>query len=299
MHCMTAAGNVHARASAHPTGGATASGPSSAVSNTAMPGAAAPGMAGGTSQPGPHVPNHHVQGHHAPVIPHVALRLQRRTFAKGEYLYDVGHEARCAFIVEAGLVALTLGAVADRQRVIALAGPGDVIGAITPNLGEHRCGAVALSAEVAARVLPSGARATSATSSTSTTSSTGPATADCSAQDPDPAFTELLASAAGEQIQRLTWALEDSAHPVPARVARTLLRLGQRFGHHTGNGTVRLTLPVTHDTLASLVGAARETTTYTIQQLRQKGLLSGTRGSYHFEPGALARFADDAALAGR
>lgn len=268
MHSMTAAGNVHARASAHPSGGAPAAG--------MAPGAEAP-------------------GHLAPVIPHAALRLQRRTFAKGEYLYDVGHEAHCAFIVEAGLVAHTLGAVADRQRVIALAGPGDVIGAITPNPGEHRCGAVALSGEVAARVLPGGAGASHSTSSTSATGTT----TNCSAEAPDPAFAQLLASAAGEQIQRLTWALEDSAHPVPARVARTLLRLGQRFGHHTGNGTVRLTLPVTHDTLASLVGAARETTTYTIQQLRQKGLLSGTRGSYHFEPGALARFAEDAALAGR
>ena len=264
---MTSALNVSARTTAHPQGGAD---PSTALGGAA---ALAPHLGAAQLHDG------------APVIPTAALQLQRRTFSKGEYLYDVGHEAHSAYIVEAGLVALTLGAVADRQRVVALAGPGDVIGALSPNLMEHHSGAVALSGEVAARVLP----AVNATNHNTT------ATTETLNED----FSGLLANAAGDQIQRLTWALEDSAHPVPARVARTLLRLGERFGHHTDDGTVRLTLPVTHDTLASLVGAARETTTYTIQQLRKKGLLAGTRGSYRFEPRALARFADDAALAGR
>src|SRR5690554_1822477 len=169
-------------------------------------------------------------------------------------------------------------------RVVALAGPGDVVGALTPGPLAHQSGALALSGEVSTRVLPAG-HYYSAT--------------DTGLEEQDPEFATLLANAAGEQIQRLTWALEDSAHPVPARVARALLRLGQRFGHHTADGAVRLTLPVTHETLASLVGAARETTTYTIQQLRKKGLLVGTRGHYHFEPVALERYAHEAALAAR
>src|SRR5690606_39017573 len=118
-----------------------------------------------------------------------------------------------AYIVESGLVALTLVEVADRQRVVALAGPGDIIGAVTPNLEEHRSGAVALSAEVAARLLPARSGPAQITPSGSA--------------DPQDEFSGLLAAAAGDQIQRLTWALEDSAHPVPARVARAFLRLGQ------------------------------------------------------------------------
>lgn len=273
MHCMTAAVNVSAQASTHPQGGA---GSRSTLGEVA---AITPFV--GAAQ----------QHHDAPVIPTAALQLQRRTFSKGEYLYDVGCEAHSAYVVESGLVALTLGAVTDRQRVVALAGPGDVIGALTPDPSEHQSGAVALSGEVAARVLPTGRSADEA----------NPVDPSDTADPAERAalFSDLLTAAAGDQIQRLTWALEDSAYPVPARVARTLLRLGQRFGHHTDDGTVRLTLPVTHETLASLVGAARETTTYTIQQLRKKGLLAGTRGSYRFEPRALARFADDAALAGR
>jgi len=265
---MTAAVNVPARVSTLNRGDA-----GTADQRSALHGAALPAMYG-------RAPSH--EG--APVIPAAAEHLRRRTFAKGEYLYDVGDEAHSAYIVEAGLIALTLGALSDRQRVVALAGPGDVVGALTPGPLEHQSGALALSGEVATRVLPAG----SAYSST-----------DEGLGASEPEFANLLANAAGEQIQRLTWALEDSAHPVPARVARALLRLGQRFGHHTADGAVRLTLPVTHETLASLVGAARETTTYTIQQLRKKGLLVGTRGHYHFEPLALERYAHEAAMAAR
>lgn len=254
MFCMTAAVNVNTHATAHPQGGAGA--------------APLPTPAGSA----PHQ-------HTAPVIPLAAQHLQLRTYTKGEYLYDVGHDATAAFMIESGLVALTLEALADRQRVVALAGPGDVVGAVTPNLLQHQSGAVALSGEVAARVLP--------------TTETG------TIQPQHHEFRQVLATAAGDHIQRLTNALEDSTYPVPARLARTLLRLGQRFGHHTDNGVVRLTLPITHEMLASLVGAARETTTYTVQQLRQQGLLAGTRGRYQFQPEALARFADEAALAAR
>lgn len=270
MFRMTAALNVPARATAQPQGGAGGAAPRSDLRGAELASVMA-GLGSGAA---------------APVIPSTALQLAERTFSKGEYLYDVGGGADRAYIIETGLVALTLAAASDRQRVVALAGPGDVVGALAPNQSEHQSGAVALSGEVAVRVLPVAG---------------GPTLTDeaqLASYMPNE-FTHLLAAAAGAQIERLTWALEDSAHPVPARVARALLRLGQRFGHHTDDGAVRLTLPITHDTLASLVGAARETTTYTVQKLRERGLLAGTRGRYHFRPAALAAFAHESALAGR
>lgn len=274
MFRMTAAVNVNIRTSAHPQGGAAAADPHEALHGaTALPTSVSSDQ----------------QHDAATVIPRAALDLRRRAYTKGEYLYDVGQDAHAAYIVEAGLVALTLGALGDRQRVVALAGPGDVIGALTPNLPEHQSGAVALSGEVSVRVLPAEHGAYTE----------GQAGAHTQTHAQHQHFAALLSAAAGDQIARLTWALEDSTHPVPARIARALLRLGRRFGHTKDDGTVRLTLPITHDTLASLVGAARETTTYTVQQLREKGLLAGTRGNYQFHPTALQRFADEAVLTGR
>ena len=100
-----------------------------------------------------------------------------------------------------------------------------------------------------------------------------------------------LLGATGEQLQRVRDSLEDTDLPVAARLARTLLRLGQRFGHTSEAGRVHLTLPLTHDTLAALVGAARETTTALIGEMRAEGVLSGTRGRYSFEQRALLEFA--------
>lgn len=256
MSFMTVAVNVTPRAPSHPQGGA-----GGADAHTTLC------VADSLTPPASTAPHHAT----AIVIPHTTYDLLRRTYTKAEHLYDVNEAASHAYVIESGMVALTLEAIADRQRVLALAGPGDVIGALAHNLQRHTHGAVALSGEVVVRMLP--------------TDNAG--------------LAEVLAAAAGQHIARLTSALEDAAHPVPARVARTLLRLGQRFGQRTHSGAMRLTLPVTHDTIAAMVGAARETTTGIIQQLRQEGLLEGTRGSYRFQPDQLAAYAHQAALAAR
>ena len=53
------------------------------------------------------------------------------------------------------------------------------------------------------------------------------------------------------------------------------------------DGLVRLTLPLTHEHLAALIGAARETTTLTLSDLRRRGFVEGTRGRYRFDPARL------------
>ncbi len=266
---MTAAVNADPRASSDPHGGAGAADP-----HTALRGATPPPTPTGAA----------LHDLTAPVIPGAAESLPRRTFSKNEYLYRQGDNAAQAFILEAGLVAITLDSLHDRDRVVALAGPGDVVGALAPNLTEYQDSAVALSGAVSARLL------------SVKTSTIGEAEADGA---PHGEFDAMLSAAVGEQILRLTKALEDSAHPVPARIANALLRLGERFGQRMDDGAIRLTLPVTHDTLAAMVGAARETTTSIVQQLREAGLIEGTRGSYRFMPGALYEYAQEAVLAAR
>ena len=192
----------------------------------------------------------------------------RREFRKGEVLYHAEDEAASVYRVDEGLLKLSLELPSGRERITQLVGPGDYIGALAsaPHYGER---AEALSAKVGVSEMAK-------------------------------AHTELLGSAlleaTGEQLRRVRDALEDTDLPVAARLARTLLRLGQRFGHTSQAGRVHLTLPLTHDTLAALVGAARETTTALIGEMRAQGVLSGTRGRYSFEQGALLDFAYSAAF---
>ena len=199
---------------------------------------------------------------HRPVPPTLPDAL-RRELRKGEVLYYAQDEAVSLYQIDEGLLKLSLELPSGRERITQLVGPGDYIGALTsaPYYGER---AEALSAKVSV-------------------SETAKENADV--------LLPILLGATGEQLQRVRDGLEDTDLPVAARLARTLLRLGQRFGHTSEAGRVHLTLPLTHDTLAALVGAARETTTALIGEMRAEGVLSGTRGRYSFEQRALLEFA--------
>jgi len=182
-----------------------------------------------------------------------------RTLARGEVLYHAGETAEAAFAVEGGLLKLSLALPSGRERIVGVAGPGDLIGALTPVSDAYGESAEALGAAVDVRVL-----------------------------DPRrPEHAAALARAADTRLAWLRHALEEAELPVAARLARTLVRLGKRFGQRGDDGRVRLTLPLTHEHLAALIGAARETTTLMLSDLRQRGLLEGTRGHYRFDPARL------------
>ena len=182
-----------------------------------------------------------------------------RTRVRGEALYRAGEPAGGAYAVEAGLLKLSLALPSGRERLIGVAGPGDVVGALTPSTVAYGETAEALGAEVVVHPL-------------------------------DPARPEHGPALAHATDTRLAWlrlALEEVDLPVTARLARVLVRLGERFGVRGEDGRVRLTLPLTHEHLAGLVGAARETTTLAPSELRQRGLIEGTRGRYLFDPARL------------
>ncbi len=201
-----------------------------------------------------------------------ALRLVRRdaplgwdhgarahVLARGDVLYRAGDPAAVAFAVDTGLLKLAIASPTGRERIVGVVGPGDVLGALSPVTTIYAETAEALSVSVAVRAL----------------------------DERRPDHADVVADAAGVHLSRLQHALEDVDLPVAARLARALVRLGERFGQRAEDGTVRLTLPLTHEHLAALIGAARETTTLTLSELRQRGLVEGTRGRYRFDPARL------------
>ena len=60
---------------------------------------------------------------------------------------------------------------------------------------------------------------------------------------------------------------------VPGRIAALLLRLGEEYGVRDPDG-LRLTLRLTHQDIASMVGATRETITTTLSRFRDAGLIA-------------------------
>lgn len=191
-----------------------------------------------------------------------------RELGKGDVLYRLGDPADAVFRIVEGLLKLSVSVSSGKERILAIAGPGEPVGAVAAEQLRYLESAEALSPRVRVRAVPR--------------------------QDAEQLLDHDLARATGAQLVRAYQALEDHELPVPARLARALLRLGARFGTSSEDGSIRLTLPLTHENFAAMVGAARETTTAALGEMRDEGVISGTRGRYRYRSDRLRAFADAA-----
>jgi CRP/FNR family transcriptional regulator len=76
-----------------------------------------------------------------------------------------------------------------------------------------------------------------------------------------------------QRLQQRALQIEDLAlRNVPARVANALLRLGENHGIMSRNG-IRIDLRLTHQDIADMVAAARETVTNVLGDMREGGII--------------------------
>jgi CRP/FNR family transcriptional regulator len=80
------------------------------------------------------------------------------------------------------------------------------------------------------------------------------------------------------------------------RLATTLLSLAERFGRPTGDGKVAITLPLTHQSLANMIGSNRVTVTRKLVELQEgKYIRSLGRNGLAVDPEKLRQYAHAAA----
>jgi CRP/FNR family transcriptional regulator len=157
-------------------------------------------------------------------------------------------------IVERGAVALELRARGARRTVVvAVAGQGDVL------LAPRRDEAVRALAPAALRVVDRESERRLLRT---------PAAAAALAQSLAAALRDRE-----ESLAQLAWPLHAE------RLRGKLLQLARRHGRVTRDG-VRIDLPLTHQLLADAIGAARETVTVALRDLRRDGFLTGDGRSY-------------------
>lgn len=77
-----------------------------------------------------------------------------------------------------------------------------------------------------------------------------------------------------ERLRQAEEAIEDLAfRDVPGRLSAILVRLSEAYGEPHGEGR-RLALRLTHQDLASMIGATRETVTGVLNRFRDEGLIA-------------------------
>jgi CRP-like cAMP-binding protein len=177
--------------------------------------------------------------------------------ARGDYLYLPGDPAGSVFLVRSGF--LRLGRLTESGAELALdvAGPGEIVGEGAV-LGEPQRSQLA-QCLTAVRAAPLAAAAVEA------------------ALDQAPRLALCLARRAAQRSRRIeARSAVNVLGDCRQRLARLLLELAERFGADEARGR-RIRARLTHEDLARLIGAARETVTPILCEWRARGAIDYDR----------------------
>lgn len=222
--------------------------------------------------PGPH-PSRRFDAPHRPMDPHAA----RRRYRRGETLQHAG-DGGDVLRIEHGLVKLVVPAFDGRDRILAVLGAGDLLGAEAALTGHAIVAdAVALGAVTVVACDRAAFLAELRT-------------------DPDRAV-----AVARSVATRLGAAWDDQARayrPVLERLAAVMLDLARRFGEPTHDGRWVLNCGLNHHALAALIGAQRASVSVAMAEFRAARAAVGARGAYTIDLQRLQALAGEAASVG-
>ena len=186
-------------------------------------------------------------------------RGARRHFRRSAFLLTEGEASDHVAVVLAGRVKVSSLTPDGREVVIAVRGPGDLLGELSALDGLARLASVSALEPVEALLVPSDRFARYL--------------------EDHPRLAVLL-------LQMLTRRLRDaerkriefSAYDTPGRVARRIVELADQYGEPVTGG-VRITLSLTQDELAGWTGASREAVSKALRHFRDRGWIETGRRS--------------------
>ena len=174
------------------------------------------------------------------------------TFRRGERLFNEGDPGDRLYLLIEGKVKLGHTSSDGRENLIAVLGPGEMIGELT--------------------LFDPGPRSGTATAVAPTKMLQLEHTALMEFIDTRPELAKHMLRALAQRLRRTNEALADLVFSdVPGRVAKALLDLGDRFGTRTDDGTLHVPHELTQEELAQLVGASRETVNKTLAEFVSRG----------------------------
>jgi CRP/FNR family cyclic AMP-dependent transcriptional regulator len=170
---------------------------------------------------------------------------------RGETLFNEGDSGDRLYLVMEGKVKLGHRSSDGRENLLAVLGPGELLGELTLfDPGERTATATAVSPS---RLLEL---------------QHGPF---MELIDGRPELAKHMLKALAQRLRRTNSALADLVFSdVPGRVAKALLDLAERFGERSGDG-VRVAHDLTQEELAQLVGASRETVNKSLADFVARG----------------------------
>lgn len=189
----------------------------------------------------------------------LVTRGARRRFKRGEFLMTEGEISEHVLVMLSGRAKVSSYTAEGKEVVLAVRGPGELLGELSALDGGPRVASVSCLEPVEALLVP--------------------------AQrferflEDHPRMAVLL-------LQMLSRRLRDAerkrvefgAFDTPGRVARRILELVERYGQADGRG-VRISLTLTQDELAGWTGASRESVSKALRHFRDRGWVETGRRS--------------------
>lgn len=193
-----------------------------------------------------------------------------RRYPRGSVLCREQQPSDAVFLLQAGRVKVSYLAPEGREVVLALRGPGDVIGELGVLDGAPRSATVTALDDVEAVVVPAARYR------------------DLVASDADLSF-RLLRLVIGRLRDSDRMLVEHGAYDASRRVAIRLLELTERFGERQADD---LTVRLSQDDLAAWSGASREAVNKALRTMREDGTIATGRGTITIlDPDRLAELA--------
>ncbi|WTW94167.1 Crp/Fnr family transcriptional regulator [Streptomycetaceae bacterium NBC_01309] len=184
---------------------------------------------------------------------------RERTWAPGEVVIHQGDQSRYAVLVTHGLVKVTADADTGYTSLLALRGPGELVGELACIDGRGRSATVSAMRVVHGIVV-------------------GEAEfRDLLVRDGGIALT-VLRSVVGRLRDADVERVSHGAHPTGQRIARILLDLAMRHGSDVDDPKGGRTVTINQQELAGAAATSRESVVRTLRVLQREGLVSARRG---------------------
>jgi CRP/FNR family cyclic AMP-dependent transcriptional regulator len=186
------------------------------------------------------------------------------TLAADQVLFLAGDDGDSCYRVEDGLLKASVVAPAGGERILAIFGPGSLVGELSMIDGVPR------SASVAA-LRPSKLSLISR------------AAFDAYGREHPEMYRHVMTLLA-RRLRETNGALAATSFlPLKGRVARALISLAEAFGHDVGGGRILVRQKVTQSDLAAMAGIARENVSRILKEWTDHKLVSRLAGYYCLE----------------
>jgi CRP-like cAMP-binding protein len=212
----------------------------------------------------PPSPGHLLHGLPAELLSGLFAKGRVQSIATDQVLFLSGDAGDGCYRIDEGLLRVSVVAPNGSERILAILGPGAMVGELSMINGAPRSASVAAIRE-------------------SRLCFVSRATFDAFADEHPEVYKHVMLLLAHRLTDTNLALAATTFLSLPGRVARALLSLAEGFGHDVGGGRILVRQKITQSDLAAMAGIARENVSRILKEWTRRAFVSRLAGYYCLE----------------